>query len=676
VGLSSPGIGSNLDVNGIVSKLMSVERQPLTTLDSKEASFQAKLSGFGTLKGALSQFQTSVGALSNISQFQAVRVTAGDATIVSASAVGAATPGTYALEVTKLAQVQKLAAAGQASDSAAIGNGVISFDLGVISGGSFDAPSGKYTGASFTTNGAGIKTVTIDDSNHSLSGIRDAINKANIGIAATIVNDGGTSPYRLVLTNAVSGKTSSLKISVTGDAPLAALLAHNPGSAPGSQAFSETLTAQNAEFKIDGIAVSKGSNTVSDAITGVTLNLGKTNVGSTTNITVARDTASLLTSVNAFVKAYNDISQTLRDAGAYNATTKQASILNGEASVRTIQTQIRNVLTTPVAGGASAFSRLSSVGVTLQKDGLLAVDSTKLQAAMDSNFNDLAGLFAASGKTSDALVAYSSASSKTAPGAYSVTISKLATKGNTVGDVGMAGLDINALNDSLQVQLDGVTATITLAHATPGPAYASAAALAAEIQSKINGAAGFVAAGSSATVTESGGRLTITSNRFGSASNVSVTGGTGQANLNFGGGAAIIAGLDTAGTINGVAASGSGQLLTGAIGDASEGMSLKISGGSTGIRGTVNYSQGYAYQFNKLATTLLGADGPIASRTDGINASIKSLTHRRQDISVRLAGIEKRYRDQFTSLDVAISSMNTTSNFLTQQLANLSKNSV
>lgn len=673
MGLSSAGIGSNLDVNSIVSQLMSVEQQPLTTLARKEASYQAKLSGFGTLKGALSQFQTAVSGLSDISKFQGVRATPADATIATASATAAATPGTYALEVSKLAQAQKLAAAGQASASAAIGAGTsttLSFDFGTISGGTFDAPTGKYTGASFTTNGSGIKTVTIDSTNNSLAGIRDAINKANIGVSATIVNDGGASPYRLALSTNTTGKTNSLKIAVTGDAALSTLLSHNPGAAPAGQAFSETLTAQNAEFKVDGIAVSKTTNTVSDVISGVTLNLLKTNSGSTTNITVARDTASVLSSVNAFVKSYNDISQNLRDAAAYNASTKQGAILNGEATVRTIQTQIRNVLTAPVAGGASAYTLLSNVGVTMQKDGLLAVDSTKLQAAMDSNFNDVAGLFAAAGKSSDSLVAYSGSSSKTTPGAYGVNVTQLATKGNAVATA-PAGLVIGASNDTLQVQLDGVTATITLGQAT----YANAAALAAEVQSKINGAAGFVAAGSSATASESAGVLTITSNRYGSVSNASITGGTGQANLKFDGSPTVTAGLDTAGTINGVAATGSGQSLTGATGNASEGISLKITGGSTGARGTVNYSQGYAYQFNKLATSLLGADGPIASRTDGINASLKSLAKNREQINTRLVNTEKRYRAQFTALDLTLSGMTKTSNFLTQQLANLSKSS-
>ncbi|MEO8600791.1 MAG: flagellar filament capping protein FliD, partial [bacterium] len=239
-------------------------------------------------------------------------------------------------------------------------------------------------------------------------------------------------------------------------------------------------------------------------------------------------------------------------------------------------------------------------------------------------------------------------------------------KGSTVGGAA-ANLVIDATNNTLQVKLDGVTSTITLGQAT----YANAAALAAEVQSKINGAAGFVAAGSTATASESAGVLTITSNRYGSASNASISGGTGQANLNFGVGATILAGLDTAGTINGVAATGSGQTLNGAIGNASEGLSLKITGGSIGARGTINYSQGYAYQFDKLATTLLGAEGPIASRTDGINASLKSLEKSRTSISAQLVNIEKRYRAQFTALDVLLNSMNTTSTYLTQQLAAL-----
>jgi len=212
MGISTPGIGSGLDVNGIVTKLMSIEQQPLTALNSKVASYQAQLSGYGQIKSALSQFQSAVQGLSSPSQFQSLTATLADATVATASASTGATPGTYALEVTSLAQAQKLVAAGQASTSATIGSGsatTLSFDFGTIAGGTLS--NGTYTGASFTSNGAGTKTVTINASNNSLSGIRDAINSANIGVSATIVNDGSASPYRLVLTDSTTGKTNSMR---------------------------------------------------------------------------------------------------------------------------------------------------------------------------------------------------------------------------------------------------------------------------------------------------------------------------------------------------------------------------------------------------------------------------------------------------------------------------------
>ncbi|HJW54197.1 MAG TPA: flagellar filament capping protein FliD [Burkholderiaceae bacterium] len=669
MGLSSPGIGSNLDVNSIVSQLMSVEQQPLLALAKKESSYQAQLSAVGNLKGALSSFQTAVQSLSDVSKFQVMKVSAADATVASASGSAVAVPGTYALEVSKLAQAQKLASAGQASSSTAIGNGTISFDFGTISlgTGSFDAATGKYTGASFASSGSGVKTVTIDDSNNSLSGIRDAINSAKIGVTASIINDGGTSPYRLVLTESTTGKASSMKISVSGDAALGTLMNHDPGALPAAQAFSETITAQNAEFKVDGISVTKTTNTVTDVIPGVTLNLAKTNSPSTTNITVARDTSSVMGTIGQFVYAFNQINQTLKDLSSYNTTTKQGAILNGDATVRSIQSQIRGVLTAPVTGGASVFTLLSQVGITMQKDGTLALDNTKLQSAMDSNFSDIAGVFAAVGKASDSLVSYSSATTKTKPGSYDLNITKIATQGTLVANAA-AGLTVDATNDTLQVTLDGVTATVKLSQKT----YTDADALAAELQSKINGASEFSTAGSSIKVTQTAGKLSFTSSRYGSASNIDIT-GSGANNLTGGVAATSTSGVDVAGTLNGIAAVGSGQFLTGATNTDAEGLKLQITGTATGSRGTVKYSQGYAYQFDKLVGSLLNSDGAITAKTNGLNATLKTLADQKQRVSDRLVDIEKRYRAQFTALDAAIASMTKTSSFLTQQLANLPK---
>ena len=667
----SPAGSGALDVNGIVSQLMSVEQRPLLALASKEASFRAKLSGFGTLKGALAQFQTAVRALSDVSKFQGMRVSSADASIVSASGNATASAGSYALEVTKLAQSQKLAGPGQLSSTVPIGSGAattLSFDFGSIAGGAFDAASGKYTGAAFTSNGVGVKTVVIGASNNSLSGIRDAINKAAIGVSATIVNDGGTSPYRLALSSNTTGQTNSLKISVAGDATIAALLDHNPGNNTG-QAFSETTSAQNAVFKVDGIAVSKTSNSVTDVIQGVALNLMKTNSGSPTTISVTRDTAAVTAAVDNFVKAYNDISKNLKEVSAYNPTTKQAAILNGESSIRAIEADIRKVLAAPVAGAGGAYSQLFQVGVSMQKDGLLVLDNAKLQGAIEKNFGDIAALFAAVGRASDSLVSYSGATARTVPGAYNVNVSRIATNGASTGSAS-AGLTITAgSNDALEVLLDGVSATVTL---TPG-VYPTPAALAVEVQARINGVEAYRTGGSSSTVTEANGILTLTSSRYGSASKVAITGGNGMLGLM---GTTVVStdGLDVAGSINGVPASGAGQVLTAAAGNSSEGLRITLAGGSTGSRGTISYSQGYAHQFDKLMESQLGTVGLIASRTDGINSSLKNLSDSRIRVNDRLAIIEKRYRAQFTALDVTISSMQTTGNFLTQQLAALANN--
>jgi len=666
--LSAPGIGSNLDVNGIVSQLMAIERRPLTTLDSKEATYQAQLSAYGSVKGAMSSFQIAMNSLASLTKFQAYTATSADATILSATASSAAAAGSYSVEVTALAQAQKLIATGQASTTAAIGSGAtttLTFDIGTISGGTFNVGTGTYTGATFTSNGTGTKTVTIDSTNNTLAGIRDAINNAKVGVTATILNDGGASPYRLVLSGNSTGKSNSARISVTGDATISTLLAHDPAA---TQNLSETVTAQNAALKVDGVSISKASNTVTDVIAGVTLNLLKTNTGSPLKVTVAQDTTQVTSSVNAFVKVYNELNKTLSDLSAYNAGTKQGAILNGDATIRSLQSQIRSTLNSALTGLVGSYTMLSQIGVSVQKDGTLAVDAAKLQSAIDANPRSIAPLFAATGTATDSLVSYTASTSKTLAGSYAVNITQLATKGQVVGSAA-AGLTITAGgNDTLNVTLGGISATVTLTAGT----YASASALATEVQSRINATTAFSSAGLSVTVTQAGGVMTIAANDYGSTATISVTGGNAVTNL-LGATPTTTAGLDVAGSINGVTATGVGQSLTGAAGNASEGLRIQVLGGATGARGTVSYSRGYAYRLDAQASDFLNSTGAIASRTDGISKSIKDIGSRRDAINRRLVDIEKRYRAQFTALDSMMSSMNQTSSFLTQQLANLPK---
>lgn len=669
--LSSPGIGSNLPINDIITQLMQAESRPLTVLAKKESSYQSRLSAYGALSGALSSFQSTVAGLSNMSKFQQLSTTSSDKDVASATTTDKAVPGQYKLDVTQLAQAQSLSAAGQASTTAAIGGGgatTLTFQFGTIAG---ELVDGKYqAGASFQQNpdlpgGA----VTIDSSNNSLQGIRDAINKADMGVTATIVNDGSATPHRLVLTSNKTGEASSMRISVEGDAAVKDLLTYQPdgaGSSVGIQNLTQSSRAQDALMLANGIEIRNATNTFANAIEGVNLTVAKT--GETT-IGITRDTASVESAINGFIKAYNELHGTLKYQTGYNAETKTGGPLVGDSTARSIQTSLRNMFAEQPQGLDGALVNLSQIGVSFQKDGTLAVDSSKLKDAMVKNTPaDIGKLFATAGTATDSLVSMTGSTKATKPGSYEVVVTSLATKGFAIGSNDLAASTVITAgsNDELSLTVDGVSASLKLAAGTYTPA-----SLIAHLQSTINGASAFSAAGVSVSVAQDGNKLTITSNRYGSASKVEINASSAAAALGNLSSSTATTGKDVTGTIGGMAATGNGQFLTGADGSDAEGLKLQILGGSLGARGTVSFSHGYATQLDQLLGSFLGKDGMIAGRTDGINRSIKDLGSQREVLNRRLADTEERYRKQFTALDALISSMNSTSSFLSQQLANL-----
>lgn len=656
--------GAKLDVNGIVNQLMSIEQRPIAALNKKEADYQAKISAYGNISGALSSFQSSVQDLNHPEKFQTLKVTPSDATVLKATASDKAATGEHTLVVSALAQAQELAAAGQTSDSTSIGSGSptkLTFDFGSIAGGNFDKASGKYKDSAFTSNGLGIKTVTIDANSNTLQGISNAINNAKIGVTATVINDGSASPYTLTLSSTNSGTSNSMKISVAGDSALSALLAQDPAA---TQNLKQTLTAENAAFTVDGISVNKTSNSVSDVIPGITLDLQKTTASPVT-LNISRDTASVTTLVQGFAKAYNDLNKTLQDLSSYNPTTKEGAVLQGDSTVRMLLSEIRSIINTPVTNTGGAYSTLSQIGVSIQKDGTMAVDTTKLNAAIDKNPNDVASLFVTMGKPSDPLLSFKTAdTNSTKAGSYPVHISQLATHGVFEGCEDVESLNIvSGKNDELNVTVDGASAAITL---TPGKYTEDS--LAKEVQSKINSSSVLTKAGVSVSVVHDQYGYVITSNSYGSKSSVDMT-GNGVWNL-LGEDPICKSGTDVAGTIDGSPASGSGQTLAASEGT-SLGLKVTVNGGTLGERGKVNYSQGYADNLNSLITSVLAKDGPIESRKSGINTSIKDVSNHRDAVEQRLPLQEARYRKQYSSLETMLSNMGKTSSFLSQQLSSL-----
>jgi flagellar hook-associated protein 2 len=386
---SSVSSGGGLDVQGLVSQLMTLERQPIDKLNTQVSSYQTKISSFGTISGLVSTLQTSLQGLTN--NFQGFTATASDASTFSASASSTAAAGSYTLDVANLARSQSLVATGQASSTAAIGDGTpttITFDFGTISGGTL--ASGVYSGASFASNGNGTKTVTIDGTNNTLQGIRDAINTAKIGVSATIVNDGSGTPYRLALSSEKSGVSNSLKITTSGgDGSLDALLANDPA---GTQHLNQTTAAQNANLTVNGIAITSATNTVTDAVQGVTLTLTKPTT-TQANLSVARDTAAVKTAVTGFVDSYNALVNQLKSRSAYgsSSTDPNKPSLSGDGTVRMMLDQLHGVFNVGASGGT--LTTLADVGITTKADGTLKLDSSKLNTAMTNNFSDVTNLF-------------------------------------------------------------------------------------------------------------------------------------------------------------------------------------------------------------------------------------------------------------------------------------------
>lgn len=377
--ISSLGVGSNLDLNSILTQLMQIEQQPLVALQQKEASYQARISALGTLKSALSSVQTAAqGFIPSTTQtatekFASFKALVADSTVASASTTTGAVAGSYSLEVTALAQSQRLtSSAGLTSITT---GGTLKIELGTLSGSS---PTATFTG-----DGARTLEISVADG-ATIESIRDAINTAAADgrVSATIVN--GTSGKQLILSSGNSGLSNVMKLSgISG-------LDFDPAGA-GSGTLSQATAnggqaASDAAFKLNGIAATSSTNSVSNVLDGVTLTLTKTNAGTPTTITVTRDaTSTLTTALNTFIKAYNEAAKSMKDLGYYDATAKKAGALQGDAALRGAQSQIRNLLQTK-AGGSSNYQMLTDIGIKLQSDGTLKLDSAKLSDAISADY--------------------------------------------------------------------------------------------------------------------------------------------------------------------------------------------------------------------------------------------------------------------------------------------------
>jgi flagellar hook-associated protein 2 len=352
--ISSLGIGTgSLDTATLVEQLMAIERQPITRLTTKETAFNAQISAFGSIKSRLSTLQSAAKTLSDANSLAAYSATIGNSDVLSATAGTFARAGSYSIDVQQLATAQK--------SFSSLYNATDNFGAGTLS---------------FTVNGA-VEDVTLSGSTNSLQDVANAINDANISVRATVVN--GDSGSRLVLTSRDTGTDNAFSLSVSGgDANLTSLATFD-GANPNA------VTAQNAIVTVEGETVTSQSNQITSAIANVTITA---KAQGTSTLDVARDSSGIADSVQAFVDAYNAMRSEISKQTAYDAESKTAQPLNGDATTRNLLSHLRSSISTVPSGlSGSNFEYLFNLGVSLQQDGTLTFTSSKLDDAINSDFN-------------------------------------------------------------------------------------------------------------------------------------------------------------------------------------------------------------------------------------------------------------------------------------------------
>ncbi len=668
-GISALGIGSGLELSSLVDQLVAAQRAPVDNrLNTNQGKFNSQLSAFGLLRSSLASFQSAFSGLATQDNFFSQSVSSSDPNILTASASSNAAAINARIDVQAVAKSHSLASQTFSSIDATVDAGDITISFGTT-----DYDSGTDAYNSFTLNPLqATQTITVSaaNSNNTLSGLRDHINDNDFGVKANIVNDG--TGFRLLLSSDSTGLKNSLQVSVSDMGSNLASFAFN-ATATNMQ---QTVAAQDALFSIDGLAVSSDSNTITNAIDGLTINLQKASPGTEISLEVKKSTTAGKAAIEDFVDTYNNLLTTVRDLSGFNAVTETGGILIGDSSVRTIESSLRGLITSPISQLSGSVQALADLGITTQVTGKLSIDSSKLSAALSSDPAGVAAVFAPAGTPSDALVAFSGSTVDTQAGNYALTISQIATQGRLnaasvlPADFSVTPLVIDADNDSLVIKLDGITSDSIL---IPPGSYNNGDTLAAVIQSQINADAALKNDGVSALVSYDSinNRFDITSARYGSASKVELvnTDTNSAAQLGFAAGSGTD-GVAVAGTINGQSATGSGQTLTSDVG-ASKGLAVNITGGAIGSRGSLVFSTGFIASLDAAISNMLEDDGLINAREDGLQTSLDDISAQREALELRMEPFEARLVAQFSAMDALVSSLQTTSNFLTSQLANL-----
>ena len=370
---SSLGVGSGLDLQSMLTKLMAAERAPIDALTARINSTNTQISVYGTLNSKLDALESAAETLQFPSRLSAVTATSSDSTVLDARAAFTAATGSYELEVTQLATAQK------------------NVSMGYVAGTTFSGGD-----INFTVGGVAAPTISIGPGSYTLQEVSTKINDAKLGVTATVVNTTGGG-QRLILTSDKSGTANAFSLTST------LVPSDDAGPPIASQASLATAdptkgtVAKNATMKLDGIDITSSSNQFTDTVTGLTLTAVKLG---TATVTVKNDSAKITTAVQAFVDAYNAVATTIKTNSGYNAATKTGQAFTGDATARGVLDTLGNARTTvPAELSAATYKTLADLGITVLQTGLLSLDSSQLAQKISTSSTDVIQTLSAYGKS-------------------------------------------------------------------------------------------------------------------------------------------------------------------------------------------------------------------------------------------------------------------------------------
>lgn len=618
------GLASGLDTNSIISSVLDVERIPIQQLEARKADHQVEDNAWQAIKARYSAIRTALNALDSQTDFDKfATATSSNGAAVSTTSTGAATPGSITFTVDQLAVNHQVASTTNFSGADAL------------------VGTGDFT---VTVGGADHTVTTTADT--TLGQLAASINGLGAGVSASVISIDGTN-HKLVLssdeTGAANNFTTSGTVASLGTTDII------------QQGVDAELTIGSGA---SALTLSRSTNTVTDLLAGVSIELTETTTSSVT-VSTQRDTDAAVTAIQDLMKEINSTLTTVADATRYSPESDTSGPLAGNATARSLALDLRSAISGAV-NSSSSYPVASSVGISLNRQGTFDIDESKLRTALQDDFDAVVGLLVEGGTAADSRVGFAAAGDSTFEGDYSIVVTQAATRAGATS----AAFTPPASDATFQIVVGATTVDVSV---TAGQDISS---VVESITSAL--AAAGVSSVSAAAVNVAGSDfIELSHSSYGSAAGFQVLGDP------FGL-AGTYAGTDVAGTIGGEAATGIGQALTADAGSP-EGLILEITataaqvgaaGGSLAL-GDISYARGVFGSLDQTVGYAEGSGGRIARAVDVTSSQIDLINDRIEVMEDRLDRREAMLIRQYAALETAMATLQSQAQWLTSQLSAL-----